>query len=46
MWEKRDACRVLVRKSEGRRRLGRRERRLKVNIEVGLKEVGWEHGLD
>jgi len=44
--ERRDAYRLLVGKSEGRRRLGRRKRRWKDNIKVGLKEVLWEHGLD
>jgi hypothetical protein len=46
MGERRVACRVSVGKSEGRRRLGRRKRRLKDNIKVGLKEVRWEHDRD
>jgi hypothetical protein len=41
MGERRGACRVLVGKCEGRRRLERRKHRLKVNINVGLKEVRW-----
>jgi hypothetical protein len=46
MGDRRGACRVLVGKSEGRRRLGRRKCRLKDNIKVRLKEVHWEHELD
>jgi len=43
---RRGAYRLLVRKSEGRRQLGRSKRGLKDNIKVGLKEVRWEHELD
>jgi hypothetical protein len=39
--EKRGACRVLMRKPEGKRPLGRRRRRWKGNIKMDLQEVGW-----
>jgi hypothetical protein len=40
MGEKRSACRVLVRKPEGKRPLGRPRRRWKDNITIDLQEVG------
>ena len=33
-------------KSEGRTLLGRPRRRLKDNIKMDLRKVGWGHGLD
>jgi hypothetical protein len=39
------AYRVLVRKPEGRRPLGRPKRKWEVNITMGLREVGWV-GMD
>jgi hypothetical protein len=39
--EKRNACRLLVGKPEGRRPLGRPRRRLVDNIRMDLVEVGW-----
>jgi hypothetical protein len=41
MGERRGAYRALVRKPEGRRPLGRPRRRLKDNIKMDLREVGW-----
>jgi hypothetical protein len=41
MGEKRNACRLLVGKPEGRRPLGRPRRRLVDNITMDLVEVGW-----
>jgi hypothetical protein len=41
MGEKRNACRLLVRKPEGKRPLGRPRRRWVDNIRMGLGEVGW-----
>jgi hypothetical protein len=38
--EKRNTCRLLVRKSEGKRPLGRPRRRWVDNIEMGLGEIG------
>jgi hypothetical protein len=38
--------RVLVRKPEGRRLLGRPWCRIEDNIKVDLTEVEWGHGLD
>jgi len=35
---------VLVGKPEGRRRLGIRKHRLKDNIRMDLREIGWEDG--
>jgi hypothetical protein len=43
---KRGAYRILVRRPEGRRTLGRPRRRWEVNIIMDLQEVGWGHGLD
>jgi hypothetical protein len=45
MGEKRNACRMLVGKSEGKRRLGRPRRRWVDNNKTGLREVGWD-GMD
>jgi hypothetical protein len=41
MGEKRTACRLLVGKTEGKRRLGRPRRRWVDNIGMDLGEVGW-----
>jgi hypothetical protein len=41
MGKRRDAYRVLVGKSEGRRPLGRPRRRWEDNIEKDLREVRW-----
>jgi hypothetical protein len=40
--EKRNAHRLLVRKPEGRRPLGRPRRRWVDNIKMDLVEVGWD----
>jgi hypothetical protein len=39
--EKRNACRILVGKPEGKRPLGRPKRRWENNIEKNLREIGW-----
>ena len=39
--ERRDAYRILVEKSEGKRSIGRPRRRRKDNININLHEVGW-----
>jgi hypothetical protein len=44
MGEKRNAYRILVAKPEGRRPLGRPRRMLVDNIEIGLREIGWDGG--
>jgi hypothetical protein len=41
MGVKRNACRLLVRKPEGKRTLGRPRRRWMDNIRMDLGEVGW-----
>jgi len=41
MGEKRGAYRVLLRKPEGKRPLGRRRRKWDNNIKMDLQEVGW-----
>jgi hypothetical protein len=41
MGEKRNACRLLVGKPEGKRPLGRPRRRWVENIRMDLGEVGW-----
>jgi hypothetical protein len=50
MGEKRNACRLLVGKPEGKRPLGRPRRRWVNNIRMDLAEVGWSDmdwiGLD
>jgi hypothetical protein len=46
MGEKRGAYRILVRRPEGRRPLGRPRRRCEDSIKMDLQEVGWGHGLD
>jgi hypothetical protein len=39
--EKRNACRILVGKPEGKGPLGRRRRKWVDNIEIDLREMGW-----
>ena len=46
MEERRGAYRVLVRKPEGRRPLGRPRRIWEDNIKMDIWEVGWGHGMD
>jgi hypothetical protein len=41
MWEKRNACRLLVENPEGRMPLGRPRRRWLDNIRMDLVELGW-----
>jgi hypothetical protein len=40
-WEKRNAYRILLGKSEGKRALGRPRRRWVDNIKTDLREIGW-----
>jgi hypothetical protein len=40
--EKRNACRILVGKPEGKRPLGSPRRRLMDNIKIDLRERGWD----
>jgi hypothetical protein len=42
MGEKRGTYRILVRRPEGRRPLGRPRHRWEDNIKTDLREVGWE----
>jgi hypothetical protein len=41
MKEKRNACRILVGKPEGKRPLGRRRDRWVDNIKMDHREIGW-----
>jgi hypothetical protein len=41
MWEKRNACRILVGKPERKRPLGRPRRRWVNNITMDLRKIGW-----
>jgi hypothetical protein len=43
--EKRNACRISVRKPEGKKPLGRLRRRWEDNIRMDLREIGWG-GMD
>jgi hypothetical protein len=45
MRERRNACRILVGKPEGKRPLGRPRRRWADNIRINLREIGW-NGMD
>jgi hypothetical protein len=45
MWEKRNACRILVVKPEGNRPLGRPRCMLVDNIKMNLRGIGWG-GMD
>jgi hypothetical protein len=42
MRETRNACRILVGKPEGKRPLGRPRRRSVDNVEIDLREIGWD----
>jgi hypothetical protein len=41
MGEKKNACRILMGKPEGKRPLGRPRRRWVDNIKIDLREIGW-----
>jgi hypothetical protein len=45
MREKRNACRILVGRPEGKRPLGRPRWRWVNNIKINIKEIGWA-GVD
>jgi len=44
--ERRSVYRVLVRRPEGKRPLGRPKHRGKNNIKMYIQKVGWGYGLD
>jgi hypothetical protein len=41
-FEKRNACRILMGKPEGKRPLGRPRRRWVDNIKIDLRDIGWD----
>jgi hypothetical protein len=43
---RRGAYRVLVRRTEGKRPLGKTRLRWEDNIKMNFQEVGWGHGLN
>jgi hypothetical protein len=43
MEEKRNLCRIMVGKPEGKRPLGRPRRRWVDNIKRNLREIGWDN---
>jgi hypothetical protein len=45
MWEKRNAYRILVRKPERKRPLGRPRHKWVDNIKINLRKKGWD-GMD
>jgi hypothetical protein len=45
MWEKRNACRILVGEPEGKRPVRRPRRTWVDNIKMDLREIGWD-GMD
>jgi hypothetical protein len=45
MGKRKEACRVLVGKPEGKRSLGKHRRRWENNTKMDLREVGWG-GMD
>jgi hypothetical protein len=45
MREKRNAYRILVGNSEGKRQLGRPKQRWVDNVQMTLREIGWD-GMD
>jgi hypothetical protein len=44
-WEKRNAYRILVGNSEGKRQMRRPRHRWMDNIKIDLREIGWD-GMD
>jgi hypothetical protein len=42
IWKKKNACRILVGKPEGKRPLGRQRRRWVDNIKIYLRETEWD----
>jgi hypothetical protein len=46
IWEMRNACKILIRNSEGKRSLGRPRRRWEDNIKIDLKNRVGSYGLN
>jgi hypothetical protein len=46
MREKKNVCRILVGKPEGKRPLGRPRRRWEDNIKMDLRQIGWDQWRD
>jgi len=45
MGDRRDACRILMGRPDGKRPMGRRRHRWEPNTKIGIREMGWRNEL-